>query len=419
MCSREAGPGTERNLQRRIVRAGITAVLILLTAPHGIGAESKSMTELDGVVEAQGMLDTGDHPQAIAVLENWLVGHPTDRQARFLYARSLAWDGRYAESLREYDQLLDQQPNDVDYLLGKGQTLLWMGRHEDALPVLARARKLAPDYEELWRLEFNALVATQAYDSGKRLTSFVEQARQRFPTAEWTDFSPPSRASLESGFAYDILTNGFSNWKEFYIGGDYRLGERKIVYGRARATERFDQADQELMAGFGLPVLEKWSLVFEGSVAPDAQVLPQWSVFGQVQRTLPHGFGAQIGWRHAQYELSELDMMTFAGEYWRGRYRASYTIYSASIDGGALIFSHRAQLDRYYRDHSRVSVIAATGEQVESIGNGYFIVNDVQTLTLTGLHELGDRWALSWELGQAWSDLYNKQRFRAGLTRRF
>ena len=125
------------------------------------------------------------------------------------------------------------------------------------------------------------------------------------------------------------------------------------------------------------------------------------------------------GWRHGEYPLSTLDLFTVAGEYWFNRYRAGYTIYAASIDSGPLIWSHRGQLDRYYSDRSRVSLIASNGEEVESIGNGFFVVNEVQTLTLTGQHWLSRRWALTWEVGQAWTTLYDKQRFRAGFTRQF
>lgn len=191
------------------------------------------------------------------------------------------------------------------------------------------------------------------------------------------------------------------------------------LFGQVRATERFSQSDTELMVGAVVPVGEHWTLTFDGSAAADAEVLPTWSLSGQARRSLPLGFGAQAGWRHAEYTLSTLDLLTVAGEYWFNRYRAGYTIYAASIDSGPLIYSHRGQIDRYYRDRSRISLIASNGEEVESIGNGFFVVNEVQTLTLTGQHWLGPRWALTWEIGQAWTTLYDKQRFRAGFTRQF
>ncbi len=361
----------------------------------------------------------GRHDANPAELTHWLRAHPEDSDARFLLARQLGWTGQYDAALAEYEVLLDAAPDNVDYLLGRSQVLVWMGRPQEALPILSRARTLAPGYEELWRLELNARIAASDPDAGRQIVAFADQARTRFPDAEWARYEPPGRARLESGFIYDNLTDGYRSWKELYVGGDYRLSNRLSLFGQARATERFGQSDEELRAGVSLSAGERWLFTFDGSITPQAEVLPEWSLSGRAARTLPRGFGVELGWRHAEYTLSSLDLMTAAGEYWFRRYRAGYTLYAASIDGGPLIYSHRGQIDRFYGDGSRVSLIASNGEEVESIGSGFFVVNEVQTLTLTGQHWLNGRWALTWELGQAWTTLYDKQRLRAGFTRQF
>ena len=392
-------------------------LLILLLPAATVVAET---TPEDGLLSAQRLLDDGDLKGGLAALETWLASHPQDNEARFLHARALGWDGRYQAALADYEKLLDVDPGNVDYLLGKSQVLVWMGRPEDALPILARARKLAPDYEEVWRVELNARIsAASSIPENRQTAAFAEEAQTRFPGAEWARYEPPSRSRLDSGFIYDNLNNGYGSWKELYVASNHRFSDRLTVHGQARATERFSQSDTELMAGVILPVGDRWTMTFDGSVTPDANVLPSWSLSGQIKRALPLGFAAQAGWRHAEYPLSTLDLYTVAGEYWFNRYRAGYTIYAASIDSGPLIWSHRGQLDRYYTDRSRVSLIASNGEEVESLGNGFFAVNEVQTLTLTGQHWLSRRWALTWEVGQAWTTLYDKQRFRAGFIRQF
>jgi YaiO family outer membrane protein len=393
-------------------------LLLILLLPFAAVTAAPAPT--DGLLSAQRMIDDGDLEGGLAALEARLANHPEDSDARFLQARALAWSERYQAALNDYEALLEVDPGNVDYLLGMSQVLVWMGRAEEALPILARARALAPDYEEIWRLELNARIsAASSIPENRQTAAFAEEAQARFPGAEWARFEPPSRARLDSGFIYDNLNNGFDNWKELYVAGNYRLSDRLTVHGQARATERFGQSDTELMAGVILPVGDKWTMTFDGSVAPGANVLPSWSLSGQVNRRLPLGFAAEAGWRHAEYPLSTLDLYTIAGEYWFNRYRAGYTIYAASIDSGPLIWSHRGQLDRYYADRSRISLIASNGEEVESLGNGFFAVNEVQTLTLTGQHWLSRRWALTWEVGQAWTTLYDKQRFRAGFTRQF
>jgi len=398
----------------------LLALTMQLSMALTVHAGETPASPTDGLLKAQRLLNDGDQEAALAELDRWLSAHPEDTDARFLQARASGWAGRYDEALDDYEVLLNSDPGNVDYLLGKSQVLFWMGRAGEALPVLARARSLAPDYEELWRLELNARIASATtLGKNEQTAAFVAEAQARFPGADWAHYQPPTRARLDSGFIYDNLDNGYSSWKELYVSGNYQLNDRLTLIGQLRATERFSQADTELMAGVLLPIGEKWTLSFDGSVAPDANVLPSWSLSGQAKRTLPRGFAVQAGWRHAEYTLSTLDLLTIAGEYWFNRYSAGYTLYAASIDGGPLIYSHRAQIDRYYRDRSRVSLMASNGEEVESIGNGFFVVNEVQTLTLTGQHWLSQRWALTWEIGQAWTTLYDKQRVRAGFTRQF
>ncbi len=397
----------------------VSAAMVAEPEAEAKAESSAEAADEDGLLTAEQLLATGDQAGALAALEAWLADHPEDTAARFLEARLLGWSEDYTGALASFEQLLDTAPSNVDYLLGKSQVLVWMGNPEEALPLLERARTLAPDYEELWRLELNARIAAGDELPDADLLAFADAARARFPDADWARYEPPSRLRLDSGFIYDNLNNGFSSWKEFYLAGSYRLNPRLALFGQARATERFDQADQELRLGTDIALGENWTLTLEGTGAPDAQVLPSWSLAAQVDRRLPLGFGVQGGWRHAEYTASELDLFTVAGDYWFNRYRAGYTIYAASINNGPLIFSHRAQLDRYYQERSRVSLIASNGEEVESVGGGFFIVNEVQTLTVTGEHWLSDRWALTWEIGQAWTTLYDKQRFRAGFTRQF
>jgi tetratricopeptide (TPR) repeat protein len=77
----------------------------------------------------------------------------SDLEARFLLARVLSWQGKRREALIEYDVLIKANPRDADYLLGKAQTLVWDGRPAPALPLLQKARRLAPRYEDVWRLQ--------------------------------------------------------------------------------------------------------------------------------------------------------------------------------------------------------------------------------------------------------------------------
>jgi len=115
------------------------------------------------------------------MLQQWLGEHAEDQEARFLLARILAWQDKRVEALAEYDRLLAEKPNNSDYLLGKSLVLVRGGQAQAALPLLRKARRLSPDYEDVWRLQVQALRAVGG-ESGKRQARIVESgAGRRFP----------------------------------------------------------------------------------------------------------------------------------------------------------------------------------------------------------------------------------------------
>lgn len=70
------------------------------------------------------MVENARLSDAEEMLQQWLGNHPEDQEARFLLARVLAWQGKHSEALLEYDRLLEEEPDNGDYLEGKAQVLL-------------------------------------------------------------------------------------------------------------------------------------------------------------------------------------------------------------------------------------------------------------------------------------------------------
>ena len=167
-----------RHLGLRVLRL-LVLLPLTLVLPAAVVAET---TSDDGLLSARTLIDAGDLEGTLEALDDWLTQHPEDDEARFLRARALGWSGSYDAALQAYDELLNANPANVDYLLGRSQVLVWMGRAEEALPLLARARALAPDYEEIWRLELNARIsAAGSFPENRQTAAFAEEARARFP----------------------------------------------------------------------------------------------------------------------------------------------------------------------------------------------------------------------------------------------
>jgi YaiO family outer membrane protein len=323
------------------------------------------------------------------LLREWVATHATDGEARFRLARVLAWQGKTAEALAEYDRLLATSPKNVDYLLGKAQTLTWGDRAAEALPLLEEARSLAPRDEEIHQAQI--------------------QARRKLESRE-------QRTELESGFSRESLTRGNADWRSFYVEWRKVFAEQKAFYGVLRETERFSRVDRELMAGFSYPLGKGRAALLEASGSPTHRVLPAWSVLGLMQWDLGGGWDVQAGGRHSAYEAAPANLgLVTLERYWK-RYRAAYTLAAGETGGAGSSLSHRLRFSLYYADRSAVEVGFAAGREVESLGGGRLLGSEVLSLNLLGRHWLTPAWAITYDIGwHRQGKLYTRRGFSIGL----
>jgi YaiO family outer membrane protein len=380
----------------------------------------------DPLAAARAAIDQDDLPAATDILEDELADYPGNDEARFLYARVLAWGDRYPDAITQYEQLLAVNPGNADYLLGKARVLYWTGDFQQSLELLEIARQQSPEYEEVWRLEAQVLAASGDSASRDQLIALKREARVRFPSSAWTvgaaqkPAAVARRSFIEGGGGWQALSDGLPDWSELYLRGGHRLAERREIFGALAQVERFDSRDTELRAGAVLPLRRRDALTLEATAAPGADVLPRWSLSGNWQLPLASGWGAAVGWRHAEYESATLDIVTLGGEHYFSDYRASATVYLSKLEGADLTLASSFRLDRYYRGNNRVGLLFAVGRETESVGQGRFVENDTITAALTGLHGLNADWSLTWDLvvhdrDEAW----RRGGFRVGLRRDF
>ena len=354
-----------------------------------------------------------------------------DEEARFLLARVLAWRGQYGEALDEYDKLLAASPANSDYLFGKAQVLVWNNKPGDALPLLEHARQQSPEYEEVWRLQLAALRAT---GDTKKADELKQLATARFPASRWGDVdsgasaSPATfpaavamkRSELELGFSSEGLNNGYAGWRSAYLEGRHSFGERKSIYGTLRETERFGLYDNEAQGGFYYPLNDTWTSLVEASVSPTHNVLPKFSVFGELQKHLGYGWNLHAGIRHNEYSTLNTNIGIFTAERYWGNFRGAYSLYLGRPEGGSSASSHVLALDYYYGARNSVGISVADGREVAGLGPLGILTTEVRAYVLRGRHWFTPDWALSFEaLYQEQGTLYNRQGIRLGLRRVF
>lgn len=353
---------------------------------------------------AQRLVDAQQLDAAEATLEAHLAQKPDDNEATFLLARVRAWRGVPEQALPLYEQLLQREPDNADYLLGQGQALLWAGRPQAALVPLERAATLAPDYTQVQQVMQQARAA---------LTSPITA------TAPAAIAPTQRRHELELSARQDWLDNGFDNWRSQRLDYASTQPEGLGWYGALLNEQRFGERDQGVEAGAVVALDDSWTLQPEVGYQPSPYFLPEWHADVRLQRRLPAGFLGAVSVRRTEYETTRVDRLALSGERYWNSWRAGYTLNVTDVANAGTPIGHDLALDYYYAGLSHAGLRLTVGEE-EAVEEQQLITSDVRAISLQGRHWLDSRWALSWEVGQhRQGDYYTRRWLQLGLRHAF
>ena len=359
---------------------------------------------LADLATAQRLVDAQQLDAAEATLEAHLAQKPDDNEATFLLARVRAWRGVPEQALPLYEQLLQREPDNADYLLGQGQALLWTGRPQAALVPLERAATLAPDYTQVQQVMQQARAA---------LTSPVTA------TAPAAIAPTQRRHELELSARQDWLDSGFDNWRSQRLDYASTQPEGLGWYGALVNEQRFGERDQGIEAGAVVALDDNWTLQPEVGYQPSPYFLPEWHADVRLQRRLPAGFLGAVSVRRTEYETTRVDRLALSGERYWNSWRAGYTLNVTDVANAGTPIGHDLALDYYYAGLSYAGLRLTVGEE-EAVEEQQLITSDVRAISLQGRHWLDSRWALSWEVGQhRQGDYYTRRWLQLGLRHAF
>jgi YaiO family outer membrane protein len=369
-------------------------------------------------------------PQAMAcdpALEAAVAAQPENTETRDALARSCAHAGRQEETLAEYDRLLARDAGNVDWLLGKSQALVALARPRAALPLLTDARRRAPAYEDVWRLNANVLESLGELAAADAL---LTEAATQFPQAAWPRERQAALAEdrllergtrLSADMSYEDLSGDRSAWRGASLGLDRHLGAARHFFAGLHLEERFDTQDEQLQLAFADRLTEHWSYGLTAEAAPDAEVLPEWSLTAEAGRGLPRAFSLGLRLRHASYTAVDVDTLAGTIEKYASWLRLGYTLNAAKTSGiDDPSYGHLLHFAHDYGTGSRLALVLGFGEEAETVAPGVVQVTDTKSLSIAGLHWTSAAWGLAWEAG--WyeqGDLYDRIRVRLGLEHRF
>jgi tetratricopeptide (TPR) repeat protein len=118
--------------------------------------------------EVMPLLETGRYADALPVMEEYLLGHPGDADARREFAVALLADGRMAQAVTELGRLLSAG-NDPAQRLLLARTLREMGRTDESVAEYARLAEARPYDVPLWLEWAQAYAWAQRYAEAARV----------------------------------------------------------------------------------------------------------------------------------------------------------------------------------------------------------------------------------------------------------
>ena len=336
-------------------------------------------------------VDTTNSAQAVAEPDT----------VRFQRARTLAQQGDFEQALIEYAILTAQHPDNVDYLFGEAQVRFWSGDRRCALQLASRARQLAPDYEDVWRLEYQILQSNVESANSERLDAFRRSAYARFPSADWlrqdrTEEAP--RYRWEFGYNRESLDNGAADWQNVYVYMDRRTANDSVLSVALAEHRRFSLTDTETAIGGGMTVYRSWLLDGAVRISPDAEFLPEIVVDAGVSRLLGNGWIAGVDLRHRRYPDDTVNTVGLNVEYYFSNFRAAYHVDNTRLASSGS-FTHRGVLNYYTETGAQYGLTVAAGDEVEIIAPGQLLEMDISAIAVSGRHPLSERFSIVWRVG--------------------
>lgn len=335
----------------------------------------------------------------------------SDPAVRFEHAQKQMRDGNLENALADLGDLREQYPWDVDYSLARAQVLERMGRDDEALLELDTATRLAPEYEDVWRLRY-AIISRQAgaEDEAHRETERRDMA-ERFPAASWWRLpDDPARWTVLLGTGYDSLSNGLPSWNDQFIEVSREQSDRNRYGLRLARNQRYAEADYALGLNANHTSPNGWFAGGGLSLANNALFQPDLAY--NAYAGMPFATGWVFTAAYGRREFPDTTVSSVVGtlEKYHGDFRFAYGLTHSHLHSASGFMGHTLTANWYLNDRSSFGLTLSTGQEAESLGNGQVLESDVSGISLSGRYAISSRYGLQWWLGtHEQGDFYRRQ----------
>jgi YaiO family outer membrane protein len=196
---------------------------------------------------------------------------------------------------------------------------------------------------------------------------------------------------------------------------------RLFLSGGTSQAHRVTAKDTEYRLGVHQPAGQNIPALAESNIHTLVDALPRYTLYSDVTRALPGGWGLGFGVRETEYSFSTRNLLSFSAHRDFGSFRGAYTLYSNGAEGSGLGSAHRFEVRYLYGERNTIGLSYTTGRDIDNAGLPMaFSSGDVRDWTLSGRHWLSPNWALTYDvLSQDQGSFYRRQGLRLGVSRSF
>lgn len=343
-----------------------------------------------------------------------------DAAASLSRAQAYMRAGKYQAALDEYTTLMIVEPKDVDYVFGRAQALFLSGEADASLRCSARAREMAPDYEDVWKFELRVLDERHGRLARQEAREFRARARSQFPDASWlAEPLPQTSFRWEFGADREHLDNGAPDWQRTYVYADHRGESGNVMRLTVAAFKRFDLSDTEFGVGSTVNVSNNWLLTGAVNIGSEDNFLPRLTLDAEASRKFDHGWVTGLSGRNRQYSNETVSTLGLHVERYFGKYRLAYSFSTSRLDS-EVANMQSAAVGVYADSGHQFSMAIGAGEEVEVVAAGQLLRTSITTVSLTGRHPIGKFIDLVWRLGwHRQGSLYQRELIGVSLAGAF
>lgn len=328
-------------------------------------------------------------------------GGPESADARYRTARNAAAAGDFATALQVYSQLLQDAPNNVDYLFGYAQVLFWSDDAGGSCRALVRARQLAPEYEDVWVLAYRVMLLSPECQSRMPIDEFRRLAAERFPDARWytvTGSPAPGNDRWVVEASRERLDDESPDWTTISAHFDHRFTSGFGVGLNAGAISRFGTTDTQFAATMAFKTDNLWTVLGGVAMSSSPTFLAEMETEIAVSRELGSGWVGSAGWLRRDYAVTKVNILNLTAERYVGRIRAAYAPRYAHLDGDNA-WVHVLSTSFNLHSGGELLLIVAAGEEIEAVSPGQLLRTDVTSAVFGGRHPVNDYLSLGWRIG--------------------